>query len=162
MPASKIVDEQEVIGWFRDGKTYPEMIAIYEEKYGIQTTAPMWSSFRRRRGLDRRNLRADDLLPWKMKEEHRHHYPPIMLRIEARLREERAALERGEEPKKRVSERDKKRLASWKNGLKADGHDLVVHYDADTEEGFFLVPRRPEDTDLIRIPPRKTGNQARD
>ncbi|WP_405978876.1 hypothetical protein [Streptomyces sp. NBC_00158] len=162
MPASKIVNEQEVIQWFREGKTYPEMIRLYEEMYQITTTAPMWSSFRRRRGLSRRNLRADDLLPWKMKEEHRHQYPPIMLRIEARLREEKAALERGEEPERPVSDRDKKRLASWKKGLTADGQDLVVHYDAETEEGFFLVPRRPEDTDLIRTPPRKTGNQARD
>lgn len=162
MPASKIVDEQEVIQWFKDGKTYPEMQQLYMEKYGIETSAPMWSSFRRRRGLSRRNLRADDLLPWKMNEEHRHHYPPIMLRIEARLREEKAALERGEKPERPVSDRDKKRLESWKQGLKADGQDLVVHYDPDTEEGWFLVPRRPEDTDLIRTPPRKTGNQARD
>ncbi|MBT2544519.1 hypothetical protein J7E99_28425 [Streptomyces sp. ISL-44] len=162
MPASKIVDEQEVIRWFNDGLTYPEMQKLYWDKYQIKTTAPMWSSFRRRRGLDRRNLRADDLLPWRMKEEHRHQYPPIMLRIEARLREEEAALGRGEEPRRPVSDRDKKRLDSWKKGLKADGQDLVVHYDPDTEEGFFLVPRRPEDSDLIRNPPRKTGNQARD
>lgn len=152
MPASKIVDEQEVIDWILDGMTYTEIQRIYLEKYHIETTIPMWSRFRARRGLDTRNVRDDALTPWKVKDEHRHQYPPIMLRFEARLREEAQARERGEEPKRPLSERDRKRLASWKQSLKTDEHDLVVHYDPDTEQGFFLVPRRPEDKDLIREP----------
>ncbi|MET8084674.1 hypothetical protein [Micromonospora sp. NPDC005237] len=32
----------------------------------------------------------------------------------------------------------------------------VVHYDPDTEEGFHLVPREPEDEDIIRQPAKVT------
>ncbi|MER7109676.1 hypothetical protein [Streptomyces sp. NPDC000229] len=125
------------------------MQQTYREKYGIETTIPMWAAFRRRKGLDRRNLRADDLIPWKVKAEHRHLYPAIMLRAEARLRAGRE-----------LNERDTKRLANWKQTLEED--KLVVHYDEDTTEGFFYVPREPGDADLIRAPKLKTGNQARD
>ncbi|WP_256356162.1 hypothetical protein [Streptomyces sp. PKU-EA00015] len=125
------------------------MQETYLKKYGIETSIPMWAAFRRRKGLDRRNLRDDELLPWKVKDEHRHMYPAIMLRVEARRRADRD-----------VSDRDLKRLTSWKQSLNED--QLVVHYDPDTEAGFFYVPREAQDDDLIRKPSLKTGNQARD
>jgi hypothetical protein len=34
--------------------------------------------------------------------------------------------------------------------------DAVVHYDPDTEEGFFYVPRQEGDDDLIHRPKAKT------
>ncbi|MFG2209956.1 hypothetical protein ACIQK6_23930 [Streptomyces sp. NPDC091682] len=160
MAGSKIRNESEVLGWFRDGWTYTQMQKYYREVYNEETSIPMWAAFRRRRGLDRRNLRADDLIPWKVKPEHRHKYPAIMLRAEARLRAENDALSRGDTPARPVSDRDKQRLASWKKDLTEDG--LVVHYDPDTSDGFFLVPREEQDSDLIRAPKEKTGNQARD
>ncbi|MFE0771955.1 hypothetical protein [Streptomyces sp. NPDC058861] len=149
MPASKIQDKTEVLRWFREKRTYDWMVQQYKEKYGISTTVPMWAAFRRRNGLDRRNARADDLIPWKLREDHRHLYPVMMLRAEGRLR-----------AKKPVSEAIMKKLASWKQSLEED--NLVVHYDPDTEDGFFYIPREDQDTDLIREPMEKTGNQARD
>jgi hypothetical protein len=149
MPPRKIQDEQEVVRWFEEGKTYEWMQQTYREKYGIETTIPMWAAFRRRKGLDRRNLRADDLLPWKVKAEHRHLYPAIMLRFEARSRAGRE-----------LNDRDSRRLANWKQMLDED--KLVVHYDEETEDGFFYIPREDSDTDLIRKPKLATGNQARD
>ncbi|MFG2850885.1 MULTISPECIES: hypothetical protein [Streptomyces] len=160
MARSKIVDESEVIRWFEEERTYPWMQAQYLEKYGIETTIPMWSAFRRRRGLDRRNLRADDLIPWKVKDEHRHLYPALMLRAEGRRRAQEQAKADGKTPKATISDRDAKRLASWKRMLEADG--LVVHYDPDTEDGFFYVPREEHDAELIRRPKSTTGNKARD
>jgi hypothetical protein len=38
--------------------------------------------------------------------------------------------------------------------IKEEG--AVVHYDPDTEEGFFYVPRQEGDDDLIHRPPSKT------
>lgn len=150
MPPRKIVDEQEVIRWFDENRTYTWMQETYRTKYGIETSIPMWSAFRRRRGLDRRHLRAADLLPWLMRDQHRHHYAAIMLRVEAR---ERAG--------RHVSERDRSRLAAWKKVL--DEKNVVVHYDADTEDGFSYVPREEQDTDIIRNPPQhKTGNRPQD
>lgn len=148
MAKKKIQDEQEVIRWFEEGKTYRWMIDEYKRKYNIETVPSMWGNFRRRRGLDRRITRDDDLIPWFVKEEHRWLYPLAMLRLEARLRDGR-----------KLSDPDKARLDSWKEMLTEQ--DAVVHYDLDTEEGFFYVPRQAGDDDLIHRPKHKTTQRKR-
>lgn len=144
MGARKIQDEQEVIRWFEEGRTYEWMVEEYRRKYNIETVPSMWGNFRRRRGLQRRIVRDDDLIPWHVKREHRWAYAVMMLRTEGRKR-----------AGKPLSEDMEHQLAVWKENLAAD--KAVVHYDPDTEEGFFYVPRREGiDTDLIRVPERKT------
>ncbi|WP_420312536.1 hypothetical protein ACOB87_37875 [Streptomyces sp. YS-B37] len=143
MGARKIQNEQEVVRWFEEGRTYAWMIEEYKRKYGIDTVPSMWGNFRRRRGLDRRIVRDDELIPWFVKEEHRWAYPILMLRAEARRR-----------AGKELTETDSARLASWMKMLKEEG--AVVHYDPDTEEGFFYVPRQEGDDDLIHSPTEKT------
>ncbi|MEU8133224.1 hypothetical protein [Streptodolium elevatio] len=137
----------EVKRWFEEGRTYAWMIEEYERKYHIETTPSMWGNFRRRHGLDRRNVRDDDLIPWAVKIEHRWLYPLAMLRHEARRRAGHT-----------LDEEDQKRLNSWHQMLKEE--QVVVHYDPDTEEGFFYVPRLPGDDDIIRRPARKTTKRA--
>lgn len=144
MAATKIQDEAEVIRWFEEGKTYAWMTEEYERKYNISTVPSLWGNFRRRKGLTRRIVRNDDMIPWAVLETHRWAYPLALLRMEAR---QRAGFE--------LSKLDQNRLDSWHEKLAVD--DLVVHYDSDTEEGFFYVARRPGiDKDLIREPDRKT------
>ncbi|MFE3589391.1 hypothetical protein ACFXOY_17940 [Streptomyces niveus] len=144
MAAKKIVDDQEVIRWFREGKTYEWMINEYKRKYNIDTVQSMWGNFRRRKGLDRRIARDDELIPWVVKEEHRWLYPVTMLRAEARRRQGF-----------KVTESDMARLNSWKEMLAEE--DAVVHYDPDTEDGFFYVPRQAGDDDLIHQPEEETA-----
>ncbi|MFC4089368.1 hypothetical protein [Micromonospora sp. GCM10011541] len=149
MPASKIVNEQEVMRWFEEGKTYQWMVAEYKRKYNIDTVPSLWGNFRRRRGLERRTLRDDELLPWGMKDEHRWLFPAQMLRAEARRRAGKV-----------LRPEEEKRVDSFIDRLKRDG--LVVHYDIDTKEGFFYVPARPGiDTDLIHKPKVKTSPRLR-
>ncbi|MGW8743565.1 hypothetical protein [Streptomyces sp. NPDC055794] len=149
MPASKVQDETEVRRWLEEGKTYAWIVEQYEEKYGIQTTVPMWSAYRRRKNIKRRVTRDTDLIPWKIAPEHMLAYPLVMLRSEARLRT-------GEELKGRAVGR----LASWKQMMEESGQ--VVYYDRDTEDGFFYVPREDSDDDLIRRPSRGLRPQAED
>jgi hypothetical protein len=150
MGARKIQDETEIIRWFEQGVTYEEMVERYREKYNIETTPSMWGNFRRRRGLDRRIARDDELIPWAVKVEHRHDYPIIMLRKEARRR---AGLG--------LSSDDVHAVDAWIRGMKES--DTVLHYDGDTEQGWFYVPPRPGiDTDLIRKPEHITGKRAAD
>jgi hypothetical protein len=149
MPATKIQDRAEVLRWFEQNKTYAWMVEQYKKKYNIETTEPMWAAFRRRNQIERRNTRSDDLIPWKLKDEHRHLYPAMMLRTEGRLR-----------AGKPVAADKARKLERWKQSLQED--NLVVHYDPETPEGFFYIPREEQDTDLIRKPRLKTGNQARD
>ncbi|MFD8801806.1 hypothetical protein [Streptomyces atroolivaceus] len=148
MGKRKIQDEAEVIRWFEEGRTYQWMIDEYRRKYGIDTVSSMWGNFRNRRGLDRRITRDDDLIPWFVRVEHRHLYPLMMLRAEARRRDGRE-----------LTESDRARLDSWRRTLAKDG--VVVHYDPDTVGGFSYVRRRAEDHDLIRQPARKTTPRRR-
>jgi hypothetical protein len=139
----KIVDEGEVIRWFEEGRSYAWMQAEYRRKYDIETVPSMWGNFRRRRGLDRRITRDDDLIPWAVEKRHRWAYPLMMLRAEARSR---AGLEN--------SESTQDRLGRWLAKMERD--DTVVDYVPATEDGFRYLPRDPDDTDLIRRPHRKT------
>lgn len=143
MSASKIQDDGEVRRWFEEGRTYQWMCDEYLRKYNIETVPSLWGNYRRRRGLARRITRDDELIPWLVTEKHRWAYPLAMLRVEARRRAGRE-----------IRDVDLARLTPWKQDLVEGG--LVVHYDADTEQGFFYVPARPEDADLIRVPRRKT------
>lgn len=150
MGARKIQDETEVVRWFEQGVTYEEMVERYREKYNIETTPSMWGNFRRRRGLDRRITRDDELIPWGVKPEHRHDYPILMLRKEARRR---AGLP--------ISAEDQHAIDAWIRGMKES--DVVLHYEPETEDGWFYVPPRPGiDTDLIRKPEKITGKRAAD
>ena len=144
MPASKIQDEQEVIRWFEEGKTYDEMCRIYREKYNIETVPSLWGNFRRRRGLARRIVRDDQLIPWAVEERHRWAFPLQMLRLEAR--------QRAGEP---VREADAVRHRNFIAKLRDEG--LVVAYDAAT--GFTYEPRQSGE-DLVRVP-RVTAKTAR-
>ena len=148
MPARKIQDEGEVLRWFEEGRTYDWMVEEYKRKYNIETVPSLWGNFRRRRGLPRRIVRDDDLIPWLIKEEHRWLYPLAMLRVEARLR-----------AGAKVSELELSRVTNWKQMLEDEG--AVVHYDPDTEDGFFYIPRQAGDDDIIHKPPRKTTPRRR-
>lgn len=144
MPASKIVDEGEVVRWIEEGRTYKWMCEEYLRKYDLQVSPSMFSNFRSRRGLDRRSARNDELIPWEVKREHRWRYPLAMLRYEARRR---AGFD--------IDPEKLDQLEAWVSHLREDG--VVVHYDPDTEDGFFYVaPRDGIDTDLIRVPEHKT------
>jgi hypothetical protein len=67
-----------------------------------------------------------------------------MLRTEARRR-----------AGKQLRKEERVRLDAWLRRLARE--NIVLHYDPDTDEGWFYVPRRPGvDTDIIRVPERKT------
>jgi len=147
--ATKIVDEQEALKWIKQGRTYKWMCETYREKYNIETTPSMWSNFRRRRGIDRRVVWDDQLIPWSIKLEHRYSYAIQMLRKEARRR---AGTE--------ISPETEHEVDTWIAGMTRDG--TVVHYEPETDQGWFYVPRRPGvDKDLIREPERRVGAQRR-
>ena len=143
MSAGKVRDNTEVRRWFEQGKPYSWMIEEYRRKYDEETSKSMWGNYRRRQGLERRINRDASLIPWRVGPKHRWAYPVIMLRVEARRR-------RGD----KLRPIDDQRLIAWLDGLKE--RDLVVHYDPEVEEGFFLIPRQPGDEDLIHEPEHRS------
>jgi hypothetical protein len=148
LPASKIQNEQEVVRWYEEGRTYQWMVDEYRRRYKIETTVAMFSNFRSRKNLDRRNIWDTDLIPWALNDEHRWHYAAMMLRLQARVNA-------GQE----LDQADADRLASWK--AKLEEANAVVHYDPDTTEGFFYIPREPDDRDALVRRPKKNGQGRR-
>lgn len=139
MPASKIVDAEEVLRWFKEGLTYEEMSRRYLEKYKIETSPTLWANFRRRRGLPRRVARDSHLIPWEVREEHRWHRYLTALRHEARRRDGLP-----------LREDDARRLDEFLVMLQEN--QAVVAYVPESVEGFHLVYREKGDMDIIRRP----------
>ncbi len=144
MGRAKIQDEAEVVRWFEEGRSYNWMVEEHDRKYHVLLTPSAFSNFRVRKGLSRRIAREPNLIPWEVNPEHRWAYPLAMLRVEARRRSGF-----------KVRASDAERLESWKQGMAEDG--VVVHYDPDTEQGWWYVPRRAGvDLDLIYEPKAAT------
>ena len=83
---------------------------------------------------------SDNDIPWAVSPEHAEQEQHQMLGLAARVA-------RGES----VNTEDESRLTTWLEDLRAA--DAVVHYDSETKEGWFYVPRRPGiDRCLVREP----------
>lgn len=140
---SKLQNEGEFVRWWNEGKSYEWIVNKYKSKYDIDITIGAIGNWRARLGLDRRQERDMDLIPWAVRPEHRHRHALGMLRALGRRRA-------GGE----MTERMGQLLDNWLLSLQES--DAVVYYDPDTEEGFFYVPREPGDADIIRRPRRST------
>ncbi|MFE0530220.1 hypothetical protein ACFW0V_21760 [Micromonospora parva] len=140
MAASKLVDPDEFIRWYGEGKTYSWIMDEYRRKYGLQIGSGTISNWRHQLGIKKRAVRDSRLIPWAVRPEHRCHHVLQMLRTEAR--------HRGGQP---VAPDRLRKLRYWLDNLAAQ--DAVVHYEPETSQGWWLVPRRPGvDADLIREP----------
>ena len=143
---TKIQDRAELIKWLRDERlTNAEAAARYLARDGIELSSAAISMFRTRNNLDPIRNTHHALLPWVVAMEHRGLYPAQMLRLEGRYRN-------GDD----ISSIKRTALERWKVKLAVE--DAVVHYDADTPQGWHYVPRRVDvDVDLIRDPALDDG-----
>ena len=83
---------------------------------------------------------SDNEIPWAVREQHAGVLQHQMLGSAARVAQ---GLPVGAE--------GQRRLTAWLEDLRAA--DAVLHYDPETKEGWFYVPRRPGiDRGLIREP----------
>ena len=138
---TKIQDRAELIKWLRDERlTNAEAAARYLHRDGIELSSAAISMFRIRNNVHPIRNTHSELLPWTVAIDHRGLYPAQMLRLEGRYRN-------GDD----ITDIKRKALERWK--VKLAGEDAVVHYDADTPQGWHYVPRREGvDSDLIRDP----------
>lgn len=140
MPRQRVLPaKDELISMVRRGMTQQEIVNETFDRTGVKVTRAAVSAALSRAGVQPQRPRYESLIPWKVKVAHGNNYALRMLRAEARRRE-------GQE----LSEAEERRLASWKKLLKLN--HAVVHYDPDTEQGFYYVDPRPQDKDLIRVP----------
>lgn len=138
--AGKKIPDKLVEQLLRQGFGLTEIKNILaEQKPPVIITRQALSVWRRRRGLEPLNPRYADLIPWRVKDHHARYYQPMMLR---HLGRRRAGGE--------LTDREETALNNWLKFLEEE--DVVVHYEPDLDEGFFYVPRRKVDTDVIRDP----------
>ena len=136
----RVESEEEVVRWYNDGRTFRWMAEEHERKYGRKPSVAAFQSVIRRRGLPPRSLRENPLIPWRVRREHQRKWTHTQLRNENRRRNGL-----------HVNSSALTDLERWKIALDKAG--AVVDYRRDTEEGYFLVPRRDGiDKDLIREP----------
>ena len=145
-----IVNEDEVIQWFSEGRPYAWMAQEYERKYNTDTTVTMWGNYRRRNNLPKVLITLSNRsMPWTIREEHLLCYPAMMLRTAAMTVEQPTTAAREAATQFHLSDLNMLRLRVWRDLLAADG--LVVHYEP--AAGFSYVARRPGiDLGLVREP----------
>ena len=135
----KILPDHLVQRLLREGKSYGEVVRYLEEHENIVVTRQAISAWRKRRGDDMSFL-SPQAMPWKLRDEHRQLEPAKVIRWHARV-------ERGDA----LTPADQRRYDRAMAHLRE--HDAVIHYDPDTEQGWFLVPRREGvDTGVVRDP----------
>lgn len=130
MRPRKIVDEVEGRHLLIDeGWTYPQMVDLYREKYGVETSISMWSRFVKRIGERRAPEHFPLATPWVMraKDPQNGHYRTGLRAL--------AAIEQG----KPVSDEGRKIAIRLRRAL---GADKVVDYDREADK-MVIVPRRP-------------------
>lgn len=126
--------------WVEEGLDHKQMQQRIKEQFKENVALSSVSGALSRAGLTNR-IRYDDFIPWgRIALEHNHSYQLHHLRIAARL-------DKGLP----VRDGDKRRFEAWRDEMKAKG--VVVHYDYDSEQGWFYTPARSGiDTGLIRVP----------
>lgn len=146
-PRRKMRDVNEFRRWYDAGHSYRWMADEYKRKYGDTVAPTMFSNWRIKLGLrPRLAVRDRRIIPWDVREEHQTLLPMRMLQLEAR-RQRKLAL----------TPLQLRRHESWRQKLEEG--NLVVHYEPETEQGFFYVPRREGvDTGLVRVPDEDLGD----
>jgi hypothetical protein len=125
----KIVDEDEARRLLMDeGWTYQQMIDLYREKYGVETSASVWSRFLKGAGKARIVRTYPLAAPWlvRAKNPRNGHYRTGLRAL--------AAIEHGED----VAGENRRIAIRLRRAL---GVGRVVDYDWDAN-AYVLVPRR--------------------
>lgn len=164
----KVLPDKEVFQkWLEEDPppTQQQMVERIFEMTGQRVTRPAISMALRRYGFKPMKNRWSDLLPWRVREEHLHTYIPNQLRWEAARR---AGWPNGKPKDEVIRTLDfwLKELDTWTNA-EGERTGAVVHYEPDSVDGWFYVPREPRDYDgipkgvqpLIRRPEDETAER---
>lgn len=141
----KIVPTKEQMrGYLELGLSQAQIAAKYEEDTGIRVSRSAIGMAIARYDLKSATEapRYQDLLPWRVKAEHKMDKHARLLRLEGRRREG-----------KRLSEQELSWVQGWLEYLAEQ--DAVVTYNPRTKQGWWLVKRDPEvddPKDIIRRP----------
>lgn len=122
------------------GMTHQQIADEVQQRTGYRVTRNAVTVALQRHGLSGKPVRYVEEIPWRVRERHERNYALAMLRLYARRQHG-----------KKLNTDQTQRLDSWLAQL--EEHGRVVAYSADSPDGFYYVPRLPEDGDgIIRRP----------
>lgn len=125
-----VPDKTQLKRYVSQGLTQQQIVEAWEADSGLRVSRSAIAMAMERYDLTspRAKRHYKELLPWVVALEHRPHNDARMLRLEGRRR---AGL--------KLSDAEARWLEGWKDELKQK--NAVIHYERDTQEGFFWVPR---------------------
>lgn len=128
-------------GYLAKGLTQQQIADQWEKDTGIRVSRAAIGMAISRYGLtpSRTRARFDDLIPWKVSQEHRYLRDAAMLRLEGRRRKGLP-----------MTDKERRLLTTWMSELQ--DANAVVMYHPDTDQGWFWVTRKDIDDDIIRRP----------
>lgn len=139
MPAIRILPSDSILAKWRveEGLTLRQIQSRIRDT-GVEVSVGSIASALSRAGLTDRK-RYEEEIPWNpIKIEHNKHYALVMLRLLGRRRA-------GND----MSQEDSDRLDSWLDKL--EEQQATVTYVYDSPDGFYYVPRLPEDNPDIPV-----------
>jgi hypothetical protein len=144
MTAQKVPGEAKLREYLERGLTQAQIVDAWREDAAEDVSRSAIGMAIKRYGLKsaRPRPRYEDMLPWRVREEHLMHYDARMLRLEARRR-------RGQE----LKPDELSRLQYWRDELaqprpnEGAPNGCVIYYDENSAEGFLWIPREPEHGD---------------
>jgi len=140
---SKLPGISELVTLVNAGMTHEQIATRIAELTGQPISRSSVSAALSRAGKTNR-IRYLRELPWKVRGEHARRYHPMMLRLQARL-----------DSGQNLSAQELRRVTAWRNALTRQ--KAVVHYEPDTESGWWKVRRR-DNIDLWWI--REPGHDS--
>lgn len=130
--ARRVPDSDQLRAYLDRGLTHAEIAEAWLKDSGTRVSRSTVSMAVARFGLKdhspRAHMRHSDLIPWKLEAEHVYRPEARLLRLEGRRRAGHA-----------LREDELRWVENWKQELSEAG--AVIHYDPDTEDGFFWVDR---------------------
>lgn len=139
----ELPDDSTIKRWKLEEKlTYQQMVERwYEMTEGRELAKPGAFAMRcSRRGWTKPQRVSTDLIPWVVEDRHQHMHHIQMLRYEAKRRAGDDSI-----PAKKLKD-----LASFLSQRLQK--QTVIHYEPNSAEGFWDIPREWFDTDIIRDP----------
>lgn len=130
--ARRVPDADQLRAYLDKGLTHAEIADAWLKDSGVRVSRSTVSMAVARYNLKdhspRAHMRHSDLIPWHLDPEHVYRPEARLLRLEGRRRAGHL-----------LREDESRWLENWKTELSNAG--AVVHYDPDTEEGFFWVSK---------------------
>lgn len=146
-----VPDKTALKAYLSRGLTQQQIVDAWKRDSGVTVSRSAIAMAIERNGLKSSNPRAryDDLIPWRVRVEHKDAQEVRLLRMEARRRAGGT-----------LSNSEIRWLMGWKEEL--HNANAVIHYDPDTEQGFWWVERLPEHGDDLIVRPKVSSRSAAD